>query len=209
MHFLLQMKEYIKENVGGIEITRQYARSLSRFGFAQAIDYFIQIQQLSAFRDALQKLDPTGCYEVTYLDPEGNGIQRFASFFFAPSWWTTTGEYFTPILTVDGTGVETVIGGCLLTAVTKTANNNLFPFACMYCPSETGPLVHQFGDHLRRLLPKQEDAISDSGTGLIKGLADACFRYNGGCFYHIVHKNAQVKVSSYIIFYLYSCPYSV
>lgn len=152
---------------------------------------------MCAFRDELLKRDPRGCYELTYLGPDVNGIQRFESFFFAPSWWTATGDHFTPVLTVDGTGVETVIGGCLLTSVTKSANNNLFPFACMYCSSETGPLVKQFGDHLRRLLPKQVDAISDSGTGLVKGMDDAGFRYNGGCYYHIVHKNAQLKVSKH------------
>lgn len=193
------MKEFVKENIGGIEITSQYARSLSRYGFAKAIDYFLQIQQLGPFQQMLKKLDPTGCYEVTYLDPEATGIQRFHSFFFSPSWWTATAEHFTPILTVDGTAVETVVGGCLLTAVSKTSNNNLFPFAVMYCPSETGPLVQQFGAHLRQLLPKQEDALSDSGTGLINGLEMAQFRYNGGCFYHIVYKNAQAKVSPTIL----------
>lgn len=64
----------------------------------------------------------------------------------------------------------------------------------MYCESENAEYARILGQFLRAHVPHQEDAISDSGKGLVSGLAEANFRYHGGCEWHILHKNTPLKV---------------
>lgn len=190
----MKVQHFVANNAGGLEITSQLARSVARLRKPTRLSSFTEIQALPAFIAFLNQKDPRGRYELSVADPDVAGIKRFLWFFFAPSWWILDATHVQPLLTVDGTAIQTILMGALLIAVTKSANNNLYPLAMMYCDFESAANVEVFGARLRKLFPSQEDAVSDSGTGLVAGLDNAGFRRNGGCFWHITYKNVPTEV---------------
>jgi len=186
----LQVIRFVQK-ASGIEMLRGQAARFARRFIPKPIDFFTQIQKLDAFVAHMRCRDPGGVYNVVWDDQH-----RFVSLDVIPSWWIASGEYLRPLSTVDGTAVETLLGGTLLTNVTLSANNNLMPLALRVCASEQGESVKVLGDLMQENYPTQTDVVTDAGPGLLAGMRDAGFPRQLGCTFHISYKNAvkQVKI---------------
>jgi hypothetical protein len=190
-----QMQDFLQTSTA-MKVIRQYASSVARRDRARPIDFFLQMQQLPALMEKLCGVDPEGTYEVHFYPQEedGDGFKRFRYLLVSPSYSIAGAQHLRPIVTIDGAAKEDFIGGTILAAVSLDASDHISLIALMYCESENAEYARILGQFLRANVPHQEDAITDSGKGLVSGLAEADFRYNGGCEWHILHKNTPLKV---------------
>lgn len=121
-------------------------------------------------------------------------MQRFRSLTAICSWWISSGQSLRPVLGVDGSGLESRIGGTLIACVALSAANNIVPLGLLFTSAESSDTVMPFMGQLRRLYPAQQFVISDSGRAFEAGADAAQYLCHGGCSWHVRQKNARSEV---------------
>ncbi len=174
-------------------INRQLAVTLARKDEPTLLDHFVGFQQAPALVAYLKKIDPAGHYECIF-DADGD-VQRFRSLTIICSWWLSTGLGLRPVLSIDGAGLESRIGGTLIACVSLSGNNNIVPLGLLLTSVEAGETVTPFMVLLKRLYPVQEFVISDSGKAFEAGANAAGYKCHGGCSWHVLKKNAAKMVT--------------
>lgn len=186
-----QVQEFVKR-VSGKDINRSHGVALARTDIPKPLDHYLHFQQVPALVEYLKGRDPNGLYE--WQSETVGGIIRFRSLTIVCSWWIASGPHLREVLNVDGTGLETFIGGTLIAAMTLSANDNIVPLGLLFTSSETVDNVTPFLQHLRRLYPHQRFLVSDSGRAFEAAADRAGFACHGGCSWHVRDKNARSKV---------------
>lgn len=175
-------------------VTKQLGRALARSGLPTLLDHFVGFQVVPELVAHLKNIDPNGVYEWTF-DVDG-GVKRFRSLTVICSWWIACGQHLRHVLSMDGSGLRSIIGGTLISSVALTANNNVVPLGLLITSTESGETVTPFLQHLRRVYPTQKFIISDSGRAFEAGADNANFVCHGGCSWHVRVKNARAQVWS-------------
>jgi hypothetical protein len=188
-----QTAGYFKRSTGK-DIKRSQGVTLARSDLPKPLDHFLHFQRLTALVAYLKGRDPGGFYECQFVDD--SGIKRFASLTIICSWWIQSGPHLRDVLNIDGTGLETFIGGTLIAALTLSANDNITPLGLLFTSSESVENVLPFMEHLRRLYPRQQFLVSDSGRAFETSADRAGFICHGGCSWHVRDKNARLKVGN-------------
>ncbi len=99
------------------------------------------------------------------------------------------------MLSIDGAGLESRIGGTIIACVLLSGNNHIVPFGLSLTSVEAGETVTLFMVLLKRLYPVQEFVLSDSGKAFEAGANTASYKCHGGRSWHMLKKNAVKTVT--------------
>ncbi len=108
--------------------------------------------------------------------------------------WIHSGPHLRDVVNIDGTGLETFIGGTLIVAVTNSANDNIVPLGLLFTNSESVDNALPFMVLVHRLYPHQQFLVTDSGRAFEAAAGRAGFTCHGSCSWHVRDKNACTKV---------------
>ncbi|XP_019233881.1 PREDICTED: uncharacterized protein LOC109214420 [Nicotiana attenuata] len=111
-------------------------------------------------------------------------------------------RYYRPLIAVDGTFLKNKYRGVLLVAVTKDANNQIFPIAFGVVDSENNESYEWYFRELRKAIGIRKDLIflSDRHKAIANGIAKVfpeC--YHGICIYHLEKNLKQRRVRNTIL----------
>lgn len=189
--YIAQVQAFV-QRVFNKDINRNHAVAFARSDIPKLVDHFLHFQQVPALVEYLKGHDPNGLYE--WDSENAGGVVRFRSLIIVCSWWIASGPHLREVLNIDGTGLETIIGGTLTAALTLSANDNIMPLGLLFTSCETADNVTPFMQHLRRLYPRQRFLVSDSGRAFEAAADRVGFECHGGCSWHVRDKNARTKV---------------
>jgi len=111
-------------------------------------------------------------------------------------------KYCKPLIAIDGTFLKNKYRGVLLMAVTKDANNQIFPLAFGVADSENNESYEWYFRELRQAIGIHKDLmqLSDPHDAIANGIAEVVLEcYHGICIYHLEKNLKQRKVRNTVI----------
>ncbi|XP_019236299.1 PREDICTED: protein FAR1-RELATED SEQUENCE 2-like [Nicotiana attenuata] len=154
-------------------------------------------EQLPSYLYMMEQKNP-GSYTNIVRDEENRFVYMFFMYGASISGW----KYCRPLIAVDGTFLKNKFRGVLLVAVTKDANNQIFPIAFGVVDKENNESYEWYFRELRKVIGIRNDLmfLSDRHKAIANGIANffpEC--YHGICIYHLEKNLKQRRVRNTVI----------
>ncbi|XP_019242449.1 PREDICTED: uncharacterized protein LOC109222558, partial [Nicotiana attenuata] len=154
-------------------------------------------EQLPSYLYMMEQKNP-GSYTNIVRDEENRFVYMFFMYGASISGW----KYCRPLIAVDGTFLKNKYRGVLLVAVTKDANNQIFPIAFGVVDKENNESYEWYFRELRKAIGIRNDLmfLSDRHKAIANGIAKVFHEcYHGICIYHLEKNLKQRRVRNTVI----------
>ncbi|XP_019227559.1 PREDICTED: uncharacterized protein LOC109208859 [Nicotiana attenuata] len=154
-------------------------------------------KQLPSYLYMIEQKNP-GSYTNIQRDAENKFVYIFFMYGASISGW----KYCRPLIEVDGTFLKNKYRGVLLVAVTKDANNQIFPIAFGVADKENNESNEWYFRELRKAIVIRNGLIflldrhKAIANGIAKGFPEC---YHGICIYHLEKNLKQIRVRNTVI----------
>ncbi|XP_075112581.1 uncharacterized protein LOC142182283 [Nicotiana tabacum] len=138
----------------------------------------------------------------TYTSIKGDAQNRFAYMFFAPAASVASWSYCRPVIAVDATFLKSKYRGILFVAVSKDANNQIFPLCFGVAESENNEAYIWFFGEMRKAIQVRRELVflSDRNQSIANGIRKVFPEaHHGICLYHFEKNLKQRHAKATII----------
>ncbi|XP_070025520.1 uncharacterized protein [Nicotiana sylvestris] len=154
-------------------------------------------EQLASYLYMIEQKN-TGSYTNIQRDAENRFVYMFFMYGASISGW----KYCRPLIAIDGTFLKNKYRGVLLVAVTKDANNQIFPIAFGVADSENNESYEWYFRELRNAIGIRKDLmfLSYRHKAIANGIAKVfpeC--YHDICIYHLEKNLKQRRVRNTVL----------
>ncbi|XP_075076498.1 uncharacterized protein LOC142163144 [Nicotiana tabacum] len=138
----------------------------------------------------------------TYTSIKRDAQNRFAYMFFAPATSIASWSYCRPVIAVDATFLKSKYRGILFVAVSKDANNQIFPLCFGVADSENNEAYIWFFGEMKKTIQVHRELVflSDRNQSIANGIRKVFPEAHYGiCLYHFEKNLKQRHAKSTVI----------
>ncbi|XP_070029750.1 uncharacterized protein [Nicotiana sylvestris] len=147
----------------------------------------------------------------TYISIKIDGHNRFTYMFFAPATSVASWSYCRSVIAVDAMFLKSKYCGILFVAVSKDANNQIFPLCFGVADSENNEAYIWFFGEMRKAIQVRHELVflSDRNQSIANGIRKVFPEaHHGICLYHF-EKNLKQRHAKATVFNLDSILYRI